>query len=56
MITSRVVLHLRALALIPLDKDTDVSANRGTRLEFAVNRSILTGTGTDTDMESGHGP
>jgi hypothetical protein len=57
MITSRVVLHLRALALNPIEEEADIDASRRrTRLEFAVKRSIPTGTGTDMNTESGHGP
>jgi hypothetical protein len=61
MITSRVVLRLRALTLISLEKEpttgSDINAHgKITRLEFAVKRSITTGTRTDTDIESGHAP
>jgi hypothetical protein len=70
MITSRVVLHLRALALAPVGTATlegehelitgsDVNANtKYTHLEFVAVRSSIIGMtqGTDTELESGHEP
>ena len=57
MITSRVVLHLRATVKRELDSDFNADT-KNTRLEFVAERSRNNETRTDTDTrtESGHEP